>query len=96
MKNEKHQAVALQYDGKSTPIVTVKGEGYLAQQIIATAKEHGIPIEQNEELTALLSNVQINHEIPKDLYTAVAQILAFLYYVDGKVSGKEEEEEEEE
>lgn len=84
MKKPKTQAVALHYDGLSAPRVTAKGEGVVAKQIIAKAKEHGIPIEQNGELTALLSTVRISEEIPKELYLAVAQILAFLYYVDGK------------
>ncbi|BCA94293.1 flagellar protein FlhB [Legionella antarctica] len=84
MKKKKSLAVALRYDGKGAPLVTAKGEGMIAKQIIATAKEHGIPLEQNEELTTLLSAVSINEEIPQPLYTAVAQILAFLYYVNGK------------
>lgn len=84
MKKSKTQAIALRYDGSSAPRVTAKGEGLVARQIIATAQEHGIPLEQNAELTALLANVHINEEIPKALYIAVAQILAFLYYVDGK------------
>ena len=88
MKKNKTRAVALRYDGTSAPRVTAKGEGYIARQIIATAKEHGIPLEQNEELTSLLAKVHINEEIPKDLYAAVAQILVFLYYVDEKKSEK--------
>ena len=96
MKKNKTLAVALKYDGTSAPRVTAHGEGAIAKQIIAKAKEHGIPLEQNEELTALLSKVRINEEIPKELYSAVAQIIAFLYYVDEKNSDDEEEEEEEE
>ncbi len=84
MKKNKTLAVALRYDGTGAPLVTAKGEGNIAKQIIATAKEHGVPLEQNEELTTLLSAVRINDEIPPSLYTAVAQILAFLYYVNGK------------
>lgn len=84
MKKKKIQAVALQFDGESTPRVTAKGSGRTAKEIIAKAKEHHIPIEQNEELTALLAQVHINEEIPKQLYTAVAQILAFLYYINGR------------
>lgn len=84
MKKNKIQAVALQFDGTSAPRVTAKGEGLIAKEIIATAKEHNIPLEQNEELTALLSKVHINEEIPIQLYTAVAQILAFLYYLNGQ------------
>ncbi|HAT6822170.1 TPA: flagellar biosynthesis protein FlhB [Legionella pneumophila] len=86
MKRKKPVAVALRYDGNSPPKVTAKGEGLFAQQIINTAKKHGIPLEQNPELTALLSQVRLNEEIPKALYIAVAQILAFLYYINGKHS----------
>lgn len=84
---KKVRAVALQYDGTQAPRVTAKGEGRVAKQIIASAKEHGIPLEKNEELTALLCKVHINEEIPKQLYVAVAQILAFLYHVNGKNPG---------
>lgn len=82
MKNEKTQAIALRYDGTSAPRVTAKGEGLIAQQIIAIGKEHSISLEQNVELTALLSRLHVNDEIPRELYTAVAQILAFLYYME--------------
>lgn len=88
MKRKKPLAVALRYDGTSAPRVTAKGEGVTAQQIMSTAKEHGIPLEQNPELTTLLSNIRLNEEIPKDLYIAVAQVLAFLYHLDGKTSPK--------
>lgn len=84
MKKNKPQAVALKYDGKSAPRVTAKGDGALAKQIIAKAKEHHIPIEQNAELTGLLAHIKINEEIPRSLYVAVAQILAFLYHLNGK------------
>lgn len=81
---DKKKAVALRYDGKSAPRVTAKGEGLIAQKIIDTAKEHGIPLQKNDELTALLSKVRLNAEIPRSLYQAVAQILVFLYHVNGK------------
>ena len=82
MKKNNPMAVALRYDGTGAPRITAKGEGSIAQQIIATAQKHGIPLEQNEELTTLLAGVQLNKEIPPSLYMAVAQILAFLYYVN--------------
>ncbi|CEG57878.1 EscU/YscU/HrcU family type III secretion system export apparatus switch protein [Legionella fallonii] len=82
MKKEKPLAVALHYDGNNAPRIAAKGEGALARKIIATAREHGIPIEQNEELTALLSTVKLNDEIPSNLYVAVAQLLVFLYHVN--------------
>lgn len=84
MKRTKNKAVALRYSGQGAPKVTVKGEGLLAKQIIAKAYEHGIPVQQNDELTALLSQVAISEAIPAELYTAVAQLLAFIYHLKGK------------
>ncbi|KTD18232.1 EscU/YscU/HrcU family type III secretion system export apparatus switch protein [Legionella jordanis] len=87
---EKKQAVALHYDGHSAPIVTAKGEGGIAEQIIKTAKEHGIPLHHDKELTALLAKVELKKEIPPELYRAVAQILIFLYFLDGKIPDEED------
>ena len=84
MKKTKQRAVALKYDGNSAPRVTAKGEGKIAEKIIETALASGIPLPKNDELTALLSKVRLNDEIPKALYQAVAQILVFLYHVNGK------------
>jgi flagellar biosynthesis protein len=81
---KKQKAVALRYDGKSAPRVTAKGEGGVAQKIIETAQAHGVPLQKNDELTALLSKVRVNEEIPRSLYQAVAQILVFLYHVNSK------------
>ncbi|MDI9818621.1 MULTISPECIES: EscU/YscU/HrcU family type III secretion system export apparatus switch protein [unclassified Legionella] len=84
MKKKKKQAIALHYDGKSAPKVTAKGEGLIAEQIIRVAKQQGIPLQQNEQLTTLLSEVKLNQEIPPKLYIAVAQLLTFLYHINGK------------
>lgn len=86
MMRKKTKAVALQYDGESPPLVTAKGEGRLAKQIIASAKKNGIPLEQNEELTELLAKVRIKEEIPQALYLAVSQILVYLYFLDEQQS----------
>ncbi|CEK11868.1 EscU/YscU/HrcU family type III secretion system export apparatus switch protein [Legionella hackeliae] len=84
MKKDKTKAVALHYDGKSAPKVTAKGEGFIAEQIIKIAKEHGIPLQQDTKLTELLAQVELNKEIPRSLYVAVAQLLAFLCYINEK------------
>ena len=84
MKEHKTKAVALRYDGASAPRVTAKGEGLIAEKIIETAKANNIPLQKNDELTTLLSKVRLNDEIPRALYQAVAQILVFLYHVNGK------------
>lgn len=77
-------AVALQYDGKTAPQVTAKGEHHIAEQILKLAREHNIPLQENAELAGLLSKVDLGEEIPEALYVAVAQVIAFAYYLSGK------------
>lgn len=78
-------AVALHYDGKEAPRVTAKGTGELAEEIIALAKQHGIPLQEDAALISLLSKLDLGDEIPQALYTAVAEIIAFAYILNGKV-----------
>lgn len=77
-------AVSLEYSGEQAPRVTAKGSGIIAEQIIQIAKEHNIPIQQDAELTELLSQVELDQEIPPILYEAIAQVLVFAYQVSGK------------
>jgi len=77
-------AVALQYDGESAPRVTASGHDAVAEQIIALAREHGIPMQENAPLAGLLSRVEPGEEIPEALYLAVAQVIAFAYHLSGK------------
>lgn len=90
-KNDKSdRAVALHYSGKGTaPRVTAKGSGELAEQIIALAREHQIPIQEDPELIQLLAQIELGDEIPELLYIAVAEVLAFAYYVSGRIPGEE-------
>ena len=78
-------AVALHYDQISAPRVTAKGTDELADEIIALAKEHDIPIREQPELVQLLANVELGDEIPESLYLAVAEIILFVYMLKGKV-----------
>lgn len=80
-------AVALQYDGEHAPRVTAKGRDDVAEAIVRLAREHGIPLQENEPLAGLLSRVELGEEIPEALYLAVAQVIAFAYYLSGKVPG---------
>ncbi len=73
------KAVALQYDGQGAPRVIAKGQGYIAEQIIELAREAGVPVQQDEGLVALLAQIELDQEIPRELYEAVAQLLAFVY-----------------
>ena len=54
------------------------------EQIIALALEHGVPLQENTELVALLSLLDLGEEIPHDLYVSVAHIIAFAYRLQGK------------
>jgi len=57
----------------------------LGAKIIEVAKEHGIPIEENEVLAGALSNVEIGDEIPAELYKAVAEVLIFVLRLSGRI-----------
>ena len=80
-------AVALQYEQPGTPRVIAKGEGEIGQKIIDTAREHGVPIEENASLAGALSEVEIGDEIPLELYKAVAEVLSFIMRMSGRLKG---------
>jgi flagellar biosynthesis protein len=80
---EKH-AVALSYDGNRAPIVSAEGSGDLAEQIIAIAREHGVPLFENPQLLMLLQEIGLGEEIPETLYLCIAQVIAFAYKIQGK------------
>ena len=77
-------AVALEYDGEHAPRVTAKGRDKLADQIVQVARQHGILLQENEPLAAVLSKVELGEEIPESLHLAVAQVIAFAYHLSGK------------
>lgn len=77
-------AVALQYDGETAPRVTAKGMGDIAEQILALASQHGIPLQDNPELVKILAQLELGEHIPRELYIAVAEIIAFAYMLKGK------------
>lgn len=86
--NPTHIAVAIEYDQKSmsAPVVIAKGEGFIAQKIRDIAKEHKIPIVENKPLArALLLQVEVGEAVPEELYRAVAEVLAFVYRLEGKI-----------
>lgn len=82
--SDTQKAVSLKYDGKDAPRVTAKGEGLLAERILELAREHGIPLHEDPDLVTLLSKLELGEEIPRSLYVAIAEIIAFAYIVSGK------------
>jgi flagellar biosynthesis protein len=77
-------AVALHYSGSGAPRVVAKGGGALAERIIETAREHHVPLQEDAALVAALSRLDLGREIPRELYVAVAHVLAFACRVSGK------------
>lgn len=80
------QAIALRYDQETSdaPKVVAKGKGYVAENIIQAAQQNQIPIYQNKTLASMLMAVDLDREIPPDLYKAVAEVLAYVYRLDQK------------
>ncbi len=88
--NPEHVAVAIQYDmdSQSAPKVIAKGADHLAMRIRQLAMQHEIPILQRPPLArALYKEVAVGQEIPPGFYQAVAEILAYVYRLSGKIAG---------
>jgi flagellar biosynthesis protein len=83
-RNRPPLAVALHYSGSGAPRVVAKGGGQVAERIIATARDHNVPLQEDAALASALSRLQLGREIPRDLYLAVAHVLAFAWTVAGK------------
>ena len=83
------KAIALAYGKHPVPVVTAKGEDDLARQMIEEAKKQGIFISEDPQLLALLSRLNVDEEIPRELYTAVAVILSWVYWLKDMRPGDE-------
>ena len=86
--NKEHiqKAAALQYDHltENAPKVVAKGQGAVAKNIIKIAKDNNLPIKKDEDLIELLSKLDIDKEIPTEMYKAVAEIFSFIYGITNK------------
>lgn len=78
------QAVALSYSAKDdvAPKVVAKGRGVTAENILKTATDNSVPIYKNQGLTQMLMALELDSEIPPELYTAVAEVLSYVYRTD--------------
>ncbi|WP_075980943.1 EscU/YscU/HrcU family type III secretion system export apparatus switch protein [Bacillus massilinigeriensis] len=90
IKTERKEAIALGYDpeGSDSPHVLAKGKGIIADNIITKAEENNIPIQEDPSLVSLLSKLNINENIPDELYQVVAELFAFVYRIDQKIDEK--------
>lgn len=83
-KNPKAVALAYKPGLDRAPKVTAKGRGKVAERIIELARQHHLAIHEDPDLVEALSLLDLNEEIPEDLYVLVAELLAFLYSVNGQ------------
>jgi flagellar biosynthesis protein len=86
-RSRQKRAAALRYQSKSdnAPKVIAKGKGKVAEKIIEIAKEHNIYIHNDPDLIEVLYQLDLNEDIPSELYVVVAELLAFVYSLN---SGK--------
>lgn len=89
MSTTRNRAIALRYNQatESSPRVVAKGQGHLAERILALARENNIPIRQDSDLVELLAQIELNQEIPPELYTAVAELLSWIYRANATLKG---------
>lgn len=83
------KAVALTYDKQKqdAPKVSAKGKGRVAEKIIEIARQHDVPVKDDPDLMTVLSTLDIDEEIPPEIYVAVAELLAFVYSMNGRKAG---------
>ncbi|HEV3436224.1 MAG TPA: EscU/YscU/HrcU family type III secretion system export apparatus switch protein [Gemmata sp.] len=86
-KPKQKRAVALRYDPTrdKAPKLVAKGKGRLADQILALARKNYVPVREDPNLVQVLSRLNLDQEIPPQVYKAVAAILTFLYRVNRRV-----------
>lgn len=82
-KNKIRKAVALHYGpDQDAPTVAAKGKGILADKIIDLAEQHGVPLQEDASLVEVLAQLDLDQQIPPELYQLVAEILSFVYRAD--------------
>ena len=78
------KAVALKYEAERdlAPKVIAKGRGHVAEHILETAQKNAVPVYQDKTLVNMLMALEIDREIPPELYKAIAEVMAYVYKMD--------------
>lgn len=86
---ERRRASALRYqEGQHAPRVTATGAGMVAERIVAAAREAGIPVRHDPALAEALGKLELGADVPQELWTAVAETLAWAYRLDATAAGR--------
>jgi flagellar biosynthesis protein len=85
-KTKRKIATAIKYDPEKTaaPKITATGLGVVAEKIIEKAIAAGVPLREDPDLAAALSKLPLGEQIPRNLFEAVAEVLAFVYKLNGR------------
>jgi flagellar biosynthesis protein len=83
------QAIALEYGHNRAPVVTAKGQDDLALSMLEEARRQGVYVTEDPQLLTLLSRLNVDDEIPAELYTAVSVILSWVYWLKSMRPGDE-------
>jgi len=81
-------AVALRYEAPNAPRVVASGRGAAGDAIVKAARENGVPLDHNPALAEALSQVELDTEIPEDLYRAVAAVIGFVLRASGQIKAE--------
>jgi flagellar biosynthesis protein len=87
MKEQRKKAAALKYRHgiDDAPVLVAKGEGIIAERIIEVAGRYNIPLKRDPALIEVLSELDLDREIPPELYIVVAEIMAYVYKMTRKL-----------
>jgi FlhB-like protein len=88
-RDQRRRAAAIRYNAEqhAAPRLVAKGAGLLADRIVEIARENGVYVHEDPDLVAVLSRLEVDTEIPEELYRAVAEILAFVYRLNQRMGG---------
>ena len=82
-RNPPKKAVALQYSaGDDAPVIVASGMGYMAEKIVETAADCGVPIHEDNSLSTILTQLQLGQEVPESLYQAIVEIYVYFLHFD--------------
>ena len=94
-RDASNMAVALQYGaGDAAPVVVASGMGYMAEKIVETAAEAGVPIYEDNSLATALTQLKLGQEIPEELYRAIVEIYVYFLNFDPEEKEKKDREEQ--
>jgi len=84
---ETREAAALKYDADKdrVPRITALGKGYLAKRMVQEAEQKRVQVVRDDKVSSVLHHLSVGDEIPESLYRVVAEILVFVYRMDGKI-----------